>query len=268
MALNAMGILAELNPLEPVTVVPLFTLHIGPYQLAISNHATMVLMVTALLLVVILLATRSPKLQPRGLQNLVESVCSYLREEMARPILGHNTDRYMSFIWTIFFFVLTLNLLAMIPTDKIISLATGRKSHFGGPATANIFITGALGVISFVMTHVYGVRQHGVFHYLASIAPPCPKWILPLIYPLELITLFVRPFTLAIRLFANIVAGHMVLATILGLVFVFQNLGVAVISVLASVALSFLELLVAFIQAYIFAFLCTLYVGLATSSEH
>jgi F-type H+-transporting ATPase subunit a len=268
MALNAMGILAELNPLEPVTVVPLFTFHIGPCQLVISNHAAMVLVVTALLLVVILLATRSPKLQPRGLQNFVESVCSYLREEMARPILGHGTDRYMSFIWTIFFFVLTLNLLAMIPTDKIISLATGRKSHFGGPATANIFITGALGVISFVMTHVYGVRQKGVFHYLASIAPPSPKWLLPLIYPLELITLFVRPFTLAIRLFANIVAGHMVLATILGLVFVFQNLGVAVISVLASVALSFLELLVAFIQAYIFAFLCTLYIGLATSSEH
>lgn len=228
----------------------------------------MVLVTTVLLLVVILLSARSPQLQPRGLQNLVESVCSYLREEMARPILGHHTDRYVSFIWTVFFFVLTLNLIAMIPTDKIISLATGRKSHFGGPATANIFITGALGVISFVMTHVYGIRQHGVSHYLAQIAPPCPKWILPLIYPLEVITMCVRPVTLAIRLFANIVAGHMVLATILGLIFVFQSLGVAAVSILASVALSFLELLVAFIQAYIFAFLCTLYIGLATSSEH
>jgi F-type H+-transporting ATPase subunit a len=261
-------ILAELNPLEPTTVVPLFTFHIGPWELVLSNHATMVLVTTALLLLGVLLATRSPKLVPRGLQNLVESVCAYLREEMARPILGHHTDRYVSFIWTIFFFVLTLNLVAMVPTDKIISLATGRKSHFGGPATANIFITGALGIISFVMTHVYGIRQHGVVHYLGHLAPPCPTWLLPLIYPLELVTLFVRPVTLAIRLFANIVAGHMVLATILGLIFVFQNLGVAAVSILASVALSFLELLVAFIQAYIFAFLCTLYIGLATSSEH
>lgn len=260
--------LAELNPLEPVTVVPLFTFHVGPWQLVVSNHATMVLVTTAILLLVIPLAARSPKLAPRGLQNLVESVCSYLREEMARPILGHHTDRYLGFIWTVFFFVLTLNLVAMIPTDKIISLATGRKSHFGGPATANIFITGALGIISFVMTHVYGIREQGVFHYLAHLAPPCPKWLLPLIYPLEVMTLFVRPVTLAIRLFANIVAGHMVLATILGLIFVFQNLGVAVVSIVASVALSFLELLVAFIQAYIFAFLCTLYIGLATSSEH
>ena len=260
--------LAELNPLEPTTVVPLFTFHVGSWPLVVSNHAFMVLVVTALLLLVIPLAVHSPRLVPRGLQNLVESICAFLRDEMARPIIGHHTDRYMGFIWTVFFFVLTLNLVAMVPTEKIISLATGKKSHFGGPATANIFITGALGIISFVMTHVYGIHQHGVFRYLAHIAPPCPKWLLPLVYPLELITLFVRPVTLAIRLFANIVAGHMVLATILGLIFVFQNLGVAAVSILASVALSFLELLVAFIQAYIFAFLCTLYVALATSSEH
>jgi F-type H+-transporting ATPase subunit a len=262
------SVLAELNPLEPVTVVPLFTWQIGSRQIVVSNHAFMMLSVTLLLMVGIALAVRSPKLVPRGLQNLVESVCVFLRDEMARPIIGHHTDRYIGFLWTIFFFVLTLNLVAMIPTDKIISLVTGRKSHFGGPATANIFITGALGVIAFVMTHVYGIQQHGVFGYLAHLAPPCPKWLLPLVYPLELVTLFVRPVTLAIRLFANIVAGHMVLVTVLGLIFVFKNLGVAVISVLASVALSFLELLVAFIQAYIFAFLCTLYIGLATNSEH
>lgn len=260
--------LAELNPLEPVTVVPVFTLHLGSWQLVISNHAVMLMVVAALLLLVIPWAAHSPKLVPRGIQNVVEAVCVYLREEMARPIIGHHTDRYIGFIWTVFFFVLMLNLVAMVPTEKIISLVTGQKCHFGGPATANIFITGALGVISFVMTHVYGVQQHGVFGYLAHLAPPCPKWLLPLIYPLELVTLFVRPVTLAIRLFANIVAGHMVLATILGLIFVFQNVGVAVVSVLASVALSFLELLVAFIQAYIFAFLCTLYIGLAVSSEH
>lgn len=257
--------MAELNPLEPVSAKPLFT---GPWQLVVSNHAVMVMAAAALLLLCIPLGVHSPRLVPRGLQNLIESVCVYLREEMARPLLGKHTDHYIGFIWTIFFFILTLNLMAMIPIEKVISLVTGRPSHLGGPATANIFVTGALAVMAFVMSHVYGIRQHGFLRYLAHLAPPAPKWLLPLIYPLELLSIFIRPFTLSIRLFANIIAGHMVLATVLGLIFVFQNLGVALVSVVASVALSFLELLVAFIQAYIFAFLTTLYVGSAVSSEH
>ncbi len=263
-----MTILAELNPLEPITAVPLFTFHLGSLHVVLSNHATMVLAATGILLVGIPLAARSPKLIPGGLQNLVESICVFLREEMARPLLGPRTDRYIGFLWTTFFFILTLNLVAMIPTEKIISLATGRRSHFGGPATANIWITGALAVVSFIMTHVWGIRQHGLIGYLAHLAPPAPRWLMPLIYPLEVLGLFVRPFSLAIRLFANIVAGHMVLGTILGLVFIFKNLGVASVSVVACVALSFLELMVAFIQAYVFTFLSALYISLATGSEH
>jgi len=118
------------------------------------------------------------------------------------------------------------------------------------------------------MTHVWGIRRHGLLGYLAHLAPPAPAWLMPLIYPLELLGALVRPFSLAIRLFANIVAGHMVIGTILGLVFIFKNLGVASVSVAACVALSFLELLVAFIQAYVFTFLTALYISLATSSEH
>ncbi len=261
-------ILAELNPLEPVTAVPLFTLPLGPWQVVVSNHAVMVIIAAVVLLVGLPLGARSRRLVPRGLQNLIESVCVYLRDDMARPILGSFTDRYIGFIWTTFFFVLTLNLLALVPTERLISLVTGRPSHFGGPATANIWVTGALAMVSFVMTHVYGVRKYGALHYLAHLAPPAPRWLLPLIYPLEMLSIFVRPFTLAIRLFANIIAGHLVLAIVLGMIFIFKNLGVAVISVLASVALSFLELLVAFIQAYIFAFLSTLYIGSAVTAEH
>lgn len=262
------AVLAELNPLEPITSVPLVTLHLGAWDLVVSNHASMVAVTALVLLLGIPLAMRSPKIVPRGFQNLVESICVFLREEMARPLLGPHTDQYVGYLWTVFFFILSLNLLAMIPTEKIICLVTGRRSHFGGPATANIWITGALGCITFLMVNVYGVRRHGFFRYLAHLAPPSPGWLLPLVYPLELLSMFVRPFTLAIRLFANIVAGHMVLATILGLIFIFQNLGVAAISVLASVALSFLELLVAFLQAYIFAFLSALYIGSSVSTEH
>jgi F-type H+-transporting ATPase subunit a len=262
------SILAELNPLEPVIAVPLFSFSLGPWRIVVSNHMFMVAVGATLLLLVVPLAARSPKIVPRGLQNLVESVCVFLRDEMARPILHGLTDKYVSFIWTAFFFVLTLNLLAMVPTEKILCLITGRKNHFGGPATANIWITGALAVLTFFTTHICGIKEQGLVRYLANLAPPVPKWILPLIYPLEVLSALVRPFTLAVRLFANIIAGHMVLATIFGLIFVFKNLGVAVASVLGSVALSFLELLVAFIQAYIFAFLSTLYIGAAVSSEH
>jgi F-type H+-transporting ATPase subunit a len=263
-----MRILAELNPLEPITAVPVLTIHLGNSQVVLSNHAAMVVLATVILLVALPLAARSPRLVPRGLQNLVESICVFLREQMARPLLGSHTDQYIGFLWTAFFFILTLNLVAMVPMEKVISLATGKHSHFGGPATANIWITGALAVVSFIMTHAYGIRKHGLVGYLAHLAPPAPGWLMPLIYPLELLGLFVRPFSLAIRLFANIVAGHMVLGTILGLVFIFKNLGVASVSVAACVALSFLELLVAFIQAYVFTFLTALYISLATSSEH
>jgi F-type H+-transporting ATPase subunit a len=270
MSTNAVYVaaLAELDPLEAVREVPLFTIRLGPWDVVVSNHACMVFLAAAILLLGIPWAIRAPKMVPRGVQNLIEFVCVFLRDEMARPLLGRHTDRYIGYLWTAFFFILTLNLLAMVPTDKIVCLATGRRSHFGGPATANIWITGALACVTFVMTNVYGIRQHGLFRYLVHLAPPVPPWLLPLIYPLELVSIFVRPFTLAIRLFANIIAGHMVLATILGLVFVFRNLGAAAISVLACVALSFLELLVAFIQAYIFAFLSALYIASSVSTEH
>lgn len=263
-----MRILAELNPLEPITAVPVLTFHLGDSLIVVSNHAAMVVLTTVILLVAIPLAARSPKLVPKGLQNLVESVCVFLREQMARPLLGARTDHYIGFLWTTFFFILTLNLIAMVPIEKFVGLILGRRSHFGGPATANVWITGALAVVSFVMTHAYGIRRHGLAGYFAHLAPPAPMWLMPLIYPLELLGAFVRPFSLAIRLFANIVAGHMVLGTILGLVFIFKNPGVASVSVAACVALSFLELLVAFIQAYVFTFLTAMYIALATGSEH
>ena len=262
------AVVAELNPLEPVAPVPLFTFSIGAWQIVMSNHAFMVVVSAVVLGVLILLATRSAKLVPGGLQNVVESICVFLRDQMARGILGHHTDKYIGFLWTTFFFVLTLNLLGMIPSEKIISLVLGRPSHFGGPATANIYVTGALAAVVIVMTCLFGIREHGFVGYLASIAPPVPRWLLPLMYPLELLSMSIRPFTLAIRLFANIIAGHMVVATILGLILIFKNLGVAGISVVGAAALSLLDLLVAFIQAYIFTFLFTLYIRSSVSSEH
>jgi F-type H+-transporting ATPase subunit a len=263
------GVIAELNPLEPVAPVPLFTFSLGGWPIVISNHAFTVLVVTVLLIVLIPRAVRSARLVPRGLQNVVESICVFLRDQMARSVLGSHTDQYIGLLWTTFFFVLSLNLAGMIPTEKMVSLVTGGRLNYkvGGPATANIFVTGAMAAMAVVATVIFGIRQHGFVGYVVSIAPPVPWWLLPLLYPLELLSMAIRPFTLAIRLFANIIAGHMVVGTILGLILLFHP-GVALASVPAAAALSLLDLLVAFIQAYIFTFLFTLYIGSAVSSGH
>ena len=261
-------VLADFNPLVPITSKPMFTFSIGRWEMSISNHMFTITAAMLLLLIGIPLATRSRRTVPRGLENLIESVCVFLREQLARPILQERTDRYIGFVWTTFFFILCLNLLGMVPIEKAVVLLTGKENRLGGPATANIWVTGAMAVVAFFMTHIYGIREQGFRHYIANFAPPVPWWLKPLIYLLEIISSFVRPFTLAIRLFANMVAGHMVLATFLGLILVFKNYGAAVASIVGVVALSFIELLVAFLQAYVFTLLSTLYIGLSTAPEH
>ena len=270
MGLNT-GILAEFNPLEPVASVPLFTFSVGSWHIVVSNHMFMVTVAAVLLLVGIPLIMKSKKLAPAGyLRNLIESVCVYLRDEVARPVMGKHTDQYVGFVWTVFFFILTLNLLGLVPSEKIVALITGRQNHFGGPATANVWITGALATITFFMMHITGIRQQGLWHYLVNLAPPVPLLMKPLIYFLEIIGTFVKPFVLAIRLFANIIAGHMILATFLGLIAILKNYWVIVVPGAIFLALfqSFLELLVAFLQAFVFTFLSALYVGSAIAPEH
>jgi F-type H+-transporting ATPase subunit a len=213
-------------------------------------------------------AVRKQALAPRGWQNLVEAICDFIRKEVAQPIMGEHTDKHIGFLWTVFFFVLTLNLLGMIPSDKLFTLITGRPSHLGGAATSNIFVTAGLALVTFFMTHFYGIRQQGLKHYFIHFAPSGPWWLMPLLYLIEIISTLVKPVTLAMRLFANIVAGHMVLATFLGLIVIFQHIAVAMASVGAVVAMSLLELLVAFIQAFIFTFLSALYIGFSIAPEH
>jgi F-type H+-transporting ATPase subunit a len=263
-----LGFLAEFNPLLPTQSEPLFVVPIGSWVLTITNHMFMVAVVAVFLGIGIPLALRRRRMAPAGFQNVVESVCEFLREEVARPVLHGHTDHYVGFVWTVFFFVLTLNLFGMIPSERIITVITGRPNHFGGPATANIFITGALALVSFVMGHAAGIRHQGLWHYIAHLAPPAPWWIMPLLYPIEVIALLIRPLTLAVRLFANIIAGHILLATFFGLILVFKSASIGTATVAAAVALSLLELLVAFIQAFIFAFLSALYIGLSVAPEH
>jgi len=254
------------NPLEHVVSRELFRV----YSIPFTNHMFMVTLAAVLLLIILPIAGYKSKrtLVPKGFVNLIETVCIFLRDELGKPFLGEYTDRYISFIWTTFFFILTLNLLGMVPLGKILYLITGKGFYLEGAATANIWVVGTLAAVAFFTIHIAGIRQQGLWTYLKNLAPAAPWPILPLLYILEIISTLVKPFALAIRLFANMLAGHVVLATLLLFIFMFRNFAVATASTVGQVLLSFLELFVAFLQAYIFTFLTTIFISFAITPEH
>ncbi len=196
---------------------------------------------------------------PRGaLQNLFETLIVFVRDDITRPNLGDKADRYLPYLLTIFFFILTCNLLGLVP--------------FGATATANISITGVLAIFTFILTQLGGTKDYWKHIFWP---PGVPVLVKPILIPVEFLGLFTKPFALAIRLFANMTAGHLVILSLIGLIFTFGNLfgagagyGVAPVSVAFSLFIYLLELLVAFIQAYIFTMLSALFIGMAVEEHH
>lgn len=256
--------LDQINPLKEVVARELFSV----WGITVSNHMFMVTLAAVMLIVLLPLAVRGKGLVRRGFGNLIETVCVFIREDMVRPFLGDTTDKHIGFVWTMFFFVLTLNLLGMVPLGKFVTLLTGRENHLGGTATANIWVTGSLALVAFFSIHIFGMRQQGVWGYVRNFAPHVPWPMVPFIYFLEVVGAIVKPFALAIRLFANMLAGHVVLGTLLGLIFMFKNYFVGAATVIGVVLMSLLELFIAFLQAYIFTFLTTIFIGFAVKPEH
>lgn len=247
--------------------------HFGDYTL--TNHLFMLVVSAVLLLITLPIAARAGGLVPRGFRNVIEAVLQYLREEVARPVLGQLTDRFIPFIWTMFFLILTANLLGMIPLGAFAAPIDQHLKHIGGTATGNISITAGLAICSFVVIQISGIRVQGLGGYGKTFLGHAPIWLAPLMIPLEILGSFIKPFALAIRLFANMIAGHVVIAILLsfivvGLSQVSPGLGltIALPSVLGVVFINLLELLVAFLQAYIFTFLTTLFIGLAIETGH
>ena len=260
------------NPLEHVVRHPMIQRN-GITLL--DSHIVMLMLAGLLLMLLLPIWVRRRRgtdavgsLVPAGAGNAIEAICEYLRKEVAQPNLHQHTDRFIKFIWTVFFFILTVNLLGLLPLGGIKILG----AHMGGTATANIWITGTLAVITLGMVIVNGLRLGGK-QYLAHFSPG-PLWLAPMLVPIEVIGLFARIFALIVRLCANMVAGHVLLAVLLSFIFsaaangIASGLGVAVPVVLGSVAISLLEMLVAFIQAFIFTFLTTLFIGQAVVFHH
>ncbi len=286
-------ILASTNPLTHVVAHDLFEIKIGSLSIMVNNHMVMVTLTALIMLILLPFAMRHRREVPIGLQNFFESICVYLRDEVARPLLRDKTDRYISMIWTTFFFILFANLLGLIPINAVLGLFfEGKAAEIGGTATTNIYVTGALAAFVFVMVHISGMwfsfcheRTRcsfpkacvlGPMLYLYRTVPHVEGAIgvllfLPL-FILESTGLLVKCVALAIRLFANMLAGHLLLAVLLLFIAMSKTwtvgIPVAIASVVGSVASSFLELFVAFLQAYIFTFLMSIFIGMAIHQEH
>lgn len=283
-----MTLLAAENLLEHVLAHPIYEAEgfMGMMLGWITNHILMALVSAILVLVTFWYV--AAKVQPSGegaeahvtrgpVAQLFETILVFLRDQMARPQLGHLTDKYIPYIWTVFFFVLFCNLLGLIPLGAVIALATDNKhiSHaIGGTATGNIAITGALALLSLIAIIFIGIKEQGS-HYFAHFSPG-PIWMAPLLVPLEVMGLFIKCCVLALRLFGNMLAGHLVIAALLGLIITAYNasgvmgqIGVGIPVILGAVAISMLELFVAFLQAFIFTFLTVLFIAAgAAHGEH
>lgn len=201
--------------------------------------------------------------------NMLETICQYLRKDIAEPMLGEYTDRFIPYIWSVFFFILTVNLLGLLPVAPLAALG---GLHIGGTATANIWVTATLAILTMLMMVVNGIRLGGK-HYFAHFNPG-PWWLAPLLIPVEIIGLISKIFALAVRLFANMVAGHIMLAVLLSFILtagaasVAMGLGIAVPVVIGSVAITFLEILVACLHAFIFTVLTTIFIGQSVVFHH
>jgi len=212
--------------------------------------------------------------------HMIEVICGYLRESTVRPLLHERTDRFMPFLWTIFFFILINNLLGLVPLlDAHDILAPGmvaeHRAFVGGTATQSIYITAALSLLAGLMINWAGLRELGPAGYLKHLTADAPIFVWPIIIPIEILGTFIKPIALSIRLFANMTAGHILVAVLLGFAADgFRNLGfiglpVGVISSVAVIAIYFLELFVAFLQAFVFMFLTTVFISLlAHHGEH
>jgi F-type H+-transporting ATPase subunit a len=189
-----------------------------------------------------------------------------LRNEVARPTLGEYTDRFIPYIWTVFFFILFMNLLGLVPFDAALSfipVVRDNHLHIGGTATGNFKVTCTLAACTLILVVINGLRLGGK-HYLAHFCPG-PIWLAPLLVPVEIIGLGAKIVALAIRLFANMMAGHILLAVLIGFATGFL---IGVPALLGAVAINCLELFVAFLQAFIFTFLTTLFLSQAVVFHH
>jgi F-type H+-transporting ATPase subunit a len=194
--------------------------------------------------------------EPKGIQSFLEPVILFIRDDVAIPNLGaHKYEKYMPYLLTVFFYILINNLMGIVPFPP----------PFGANVTGNIAVTFTLAAFTFVIIQFSGNKAYWR-HIFAT--PGVPVWLLWIMIPVEIIGLFAKPFALMIRLFANMLAGHIIALSLIALIFIFGTLALAPVSTFFVIFMDFMELLVAFLQAYIFTLLSALFIGMAVQEEH
>jgi len=288
MTLASLLVLASDNPVEHVVN------HVGYAEGGVWYWSAHVgnLVLSGILTILVLsfaakhIATGDPKTQgadayvtKNPLAHMIEVICVYLRESMVRPLLHGRTDKFMPILWTFFFFILFNNLLGLIPILDLQhlffpELKAEHKAYFGGTATANIYVTGILALIAAIVINIAGVRELGVKGYVQHLTAGTPWYLWALMVPIEILGTVIKPVALALRLFANMNAGHILVATL----FMFAGMGaklgglgygITLVSAISAIAVYFLELFVALLQAFVFTFLTTVFISqLSHHGEH
>jgi F-type H+-transporting ATPase subunit a len=222
------------------------------------TKATLMMWIAALLLILMLVFgvnRDKSRLAPKGvLPNVIEVLVLFVRDEIVYKSIGKKEgDRYVPHLCTVFFFILFMNWLGLVP-------------NFGS-ATGQLSVTVVLAVLTFLLVQIAGIRAAGVGGYLAHLTAGTPPLLWPVMIPVEFLSLFTRPFALTVRLFANMLGGHMVLLFIIGLIFMLHP-AMAIVSVPVGVGIYLLEIFVGILQAYIFTLLSALYIGQSVEMGH
>ena len=243
-------------------------IHIGRFALDISptRHVVMLWIAATLCIVSTLLALRAHNRRtregkaPSGFGNGLEALVLYLRNEVILPNVGPHGNGYVPYLLTLFFFILFANLLGLVP--------------YGSTATGNISVTATLAIVTFFVIEIAGIKAQGKGYINTIIFWPhdmslgMKLFISPILTPIEIVGKLTKPFALAIRLFANMTAGHVVLLALISLIFTFGSWLLVPIPILMAIGISFLELFVAFLQAFIFTLLSTVFIGLIREGAH
>jgi F-type H+-transporting ATPase subunit a len=246
-----------------VTDRVLYTVNVGPLHLPITKHLVFFIVAAALVLFMARLALRSYQkgAVPKGLGAVVETVVLFIRDEIAEKNIGHDGRVFTPLLCSFFFFILIAALIGLLP--------------FSATPTSNISVTLGLAAVSFVAMQYAGIRNYGVIGHFKNLVPPgLPLFLLPIMIPVEILGIFTKPFALMVRLFANMLAGHMVITVLLMLIPIMASANalfgwVAIpISLGLALFIMLLELLVALIQAYIFTLLTAIFIGMFAHPAH
>ena len=233
-----------------------FNFELRPLDFSITKLVFSMLLSVVLLILIFFTVAKSYNKNdkaPKGLAGFMEPLVLYVRDEIAIPNIGHKKyAKFLPYLLTVFFFVWINNLIGLIPFFPFSSNLTG-----------NIFFTFVLAFITFIITNVNGNRDYWAHIF----APPVPTPLYLIMWPVEIIGIFTKPFALMVRLFANITAGHIIILSLVSLIFIFKSVFIAPVSGLFVLFMSVLEMLVAFLQAYVFTLLSALFIGQAVA-EH